>query len=181
MSGQVFTLIGVLIGAAGSYVVTALTERARWKRELATRWDQHRFESYLRYADAIKKFVSVAGRLAAEKGLFDLPQPVGEESGLEMLAQAELDRGYAFESVLLMGNPDTISAARAMQRRAWVLEQFARGIRSGSTEDWTGAYREFQEARDAFYVSARKSLGVSAPFRLRAEDPVIMGPDPRQM
>ncbi|MGW1505031.1 hypothetical protein ACWCQW_42265 [Streptomyces mirabilis] len=176
-----FTLIGVLIGATASYVATALTEKARWRRQLETRWDEKRLESYLRYADAIKRFTSIAGRLAAGKGLFDLPQPVTQGAGLELLADAELERGYAFESVLLMGDADTITAARALQRHAWVLEQFARDLRPGSAEDWSRAFREFQESRDKYYLAARASLGVSAPFRLRSQDPAILGPDPRQM
>ncbi|MGW7049814.1 hypothetical protein ACWGDT_45695 [Streptomyces avermitilis] len=180
MSGQLFTLIGVLVGAAASYAGGALMERLRWHRQLSTRWDERRLESYLRYADAIKRFTSLAGRLAAGKGLFDLPQPLAQETGLEMLADAELERGYAFEAVLLMGDSGTISAARALQRQAWVLEHFARDQRSGTSEDWAQAFRQFQEKRDAFYLAARKSLGVSAEFRLRTEDPA-MGPDPRQM
>ncbi|MFF3858326.1 hypothetical protein [Streptomyces sp. NPDC002209] len=170
----------MLVGALASYLGATLMERSRWRRQLATRWDERRLESYIRYADAIKRFVSVAGRLAAAKGLFDLPQPLGAEAGLELLAEAELERGYAFETVLLMGDAETVSAARALQRQAWVLEQFARDQRSGTAEDWTRAFREFQDRRDAFYVAARKSLGVSAEFRLRSEDPVFRSPDPRR-
>ncbi|MER6114021.1 hypothetical protein [Streptomyces hirsutus] len=181
MSGQLFTLIGVLVGAAASYVGGALMERARWRRQLSTRWDERRLESYLRYADAIKRFTSLAGRLAAGKGLFDLPQPLAQEAGLTMLADAELERGYAFEAVLLMGDAETISAARALQRHAWVLEQFARDQRSGTPEDWTRAFKQFQEKRDMFYLTARKSLGVTAEFRLRSEDPALLGADPRQL
>ncbi|MGW0699229.1 hypothetical protein ACWD0A_07825 [Streptomyces sp. NPDC002867] len=88
---------------------------------------------------------------------------------------------YAFEAVLLMGDAETISAARALQRHAWVLEQFARDQRSGTPEDWTQAFRQFQEKRDVFYLAARKSLGVTAEFRLRTEDPAILGADPRQV
>lgn len=181
MSGELFTLAGVLAGAAASYVGGALTERSRWRRQLSTRWDERRLEAYLRYADAIKRFTSVAGRLAAGKGLFDLVQPLTGDIGLERLAEAELERGYAFEAVLLMGDAETISAARALQRNAWVLEQFVRDMRSGTAEDWTRAFRQFQEKRDAYYIVARKSLGVQAAFRLRTEDPVILGQDPRQL
>jgi len=76
---------------------------------------------------------------------------------------------------------ETISAARTLQRHAWVLEQFVRDMRSGTAEDWTRAFRQFQEKRDEYYIAARGSLGVQAAFRLRAEDPVILGQDPRQL
>jgi hypothetical protein len=181
MSGELFTLIGVLVGAAASYVGGAAMERSRWRRQLSTRWDERRLEAYLRYADAIKKFTSLAGRLAAGKGLFDLPQPLEPQAGLERLAEAELERGYAFEAVLLMGDADTISAARALQRHAWALEQFVRDMRAGTAEDWTRAFLQFQQKRDEYYVAARKSLGVNAAFRLRSEDPATLGRDPRDV
>lgn len=179
MSGQLFTLIGVLVGAVASYVGGALMERSRWRRQLSTRWDERRLECYLRFADAIKRFTSLAGRLAAGKGLFDLPEPLAREAGLELLAEAELERGYAFEAVLLMGDAESISAARSLQRHAWVLEQFVRDMRPGTSDDWMRAFREFQEKRDEFYIAARKSLGVHAKFRLRSEDPAILSPDAR--
>ncbi|MFI6277331.1 hypothetical protein [Streptomyces sp. NPDC050988] len=147
MSGELFTLMGVLVGAFASYVGGALMERSRWRRQLSTRWDERRLEVYLRYADAIKRFTSMAGRLAAGKGLFDLPQPLPQDIGLERLADAELERGYAFEAVLLMGDADTISAARALQRHAWVLEQFVRDMRSGTAEDWERAFRAVTQPR----------------------------------
>ncbi|WP_409058839.1 hypothetical protein [Streptomyces sp. SYP-A7185] len=179
MSGQLFTLIGVLVGAAASYVGGALMERSRWRRQLSTRWDERRLEAYLRYADAIKRFTSLAGRLAANRGLFDLPQPLEQEAGLTMLADAELERGYAFEAVLLMGDAETISAARALQRHAWILEQIAREQRPATPADWLQALRQFQEKRDAFYLAARKSLGVTEAFRFRTEDPALEETAPR--
>ncbi|MER7735165.1 hypothetical protein ABTX80_30140 [Streptomyces erythrochromogenes] len=172
-------MIGVLVGAVASSIGGALMERSRWRRQLSTRWDERRLECYLRYADAIKKFTSLAGRLAASKGLFDLPQPLAEEAGLELLAEAELERGYAFEAVLLMGDAESISAARALQRHAWALERLVRDMRPGTPDDWMRALREFQEKRDEFYIAARNSLGVHADFRLRSEDPPILSPDPR--
>ncbi|MGW3193430.1 hypothetical protein ACWDBD_02320 [Streptomyces sp. NPDC001118] len=128
---------------------------------------------------AVKRFTAPAGRLAAGKGLFDRLQPLAGEAGLELPAEAELERGYAFEAVLLMADAGTISAARSLQRHAWVLEHFVRDMRTGTRDDWMRAFREFQEKRDAFYIAARHSLGVHAEFRLRSEDPAILGPDPR--
>jgi xanthine/uracil permease len=36
---QLPVLIGVAVGALASYLVTSATERARWQRQQATRWD----------------------------------------------------------------------------------------------------------------------------------------------
>ncbi|ROQ24528.1 hypothetical protein EDD98_7137 [Streptomyces sp. PanSC19] len=174
-------MIGVLVGAVASYVGGALMERSRWRRQLSTRWDERRLECYLRLADVVKRFTSLAGRLAAGKGLFDLPQPLAREAGLELLAEAELERGYAFEAVLLMGDAESISAARSLQRHAWVLEQFVRDMHPGTSDDWMRAFREFQEKRDEFCIAARNSLGVHAKFRMRSEDPAILSPDARHL
>lgn len=52
---QLPALIGVLLGALGTYSVTALTERKRWQRQLTVRWDERRVIAYMEYAHAIKK------------------------------------------------------------------------------------------------------------------------------
>ncbi|TMR01755.1 hypothetical protein ETD83_14070 [Actinomadura soli] len=42
MASQVWTLAAVVVGAAMSYLVTVLHERARYRRETLTRWDERR-------------------------------------------------------------------------------------------------------------------------------------------
>jgi uncharacterized membrane protein YccC len=44
MAGQIVTLIGVLIGALTSFFATALAERARFRRTMATRWDEQTWD-----------------------------------------------------------------------------------------------------------------------------------------
>ncbi|MFI0724016.1 hypothetical protein [Streptomyces sp. NPDC021224] len=172
MSGQLFTLLGVLAGAVASYVGATRMEGARWRRQLETRWDERRLEAYLGFANAIKRFTSIAGRLAATRGLSALPQPLDLDTGLALLAEAEQDRGHAFEAVLLMGDADAITAARALQRDAWTLERFVRTPAPDDTPaDWTRAFTALQDRRDTFYLAARHDLGVTSAFRLRSEDP----------
>jgi hypothetical protein len=57
MSGigqQLPALIGVVIGALASYLAGAATERARWRRERSSRWDEKRAQAYAEYGYAIK-------------------------------------------------------------------------------------------------------------------------------
>jgi hypothetical protein len=54
---QVAVLLGVIIGALGSYLTTAATERARWKRALDSRWDDRRVEAYASYAQSVKRMI----------------------------------------------------------------------------------------------------------------------------
>jgi hypothetical protein len=51
---QLPTLVGVLIGAAATYGATSLTERARWRRAQAVRWDEKKVNAYAEYANAVK-------------------------------------------------------------------------------------------------------------------------------
>lgn len=179
MSGQLFTLLGVLAGAVASYVGAARMEGARWRRQLETRWDERRLEAYLGFANSIKKFTSIAGRLAATRGLSTLPQPLDLEAGLVLLAEAEHERGHAFEAVLLMGDAEAITAARALQRHAWTLERLVRTPTEADTPaEWTRAFLAFQDRRDTFYLAARQDLGVTSAFRLRSEDPLPQNETP---
>lgn len=43
---QLPALIGVVIGALGTFWVTSATDRIRWRREQLTRWDERRLEAY---------------------------------------------------------------------------------------------------------------------------------------
>jgi hypothetical protein len=50
---QLPTLVGVLVGAAATYVATSTAERSRWRRQQSVRWDIHRYEAYAEYAHAL--------------------------------------------------------------------------------------------------------------------------------
>jgi hypothetical protein len=157
---QLPALIGVVIGALASYLTAAAGERARWRREHDERWDAKRLEAYASYGLAVKQFILMASRISASHGLGPRAQPLpASEENLEQLAQAEVDRATAWEQVLLIGDPATIAAARRWHQRAWELEHFARGIRTGS-EGWAATYAAADDARAEFYRNARHDLSV---------------------
>src|SRR5690348_9468891 len=100
---------------------------SRWRREHDERWDAKRLEAYASYGLAVKRFILMASRISASRGLGPRAQPLpASEENLEQLAQAEVDRATAWEQVLLIGDPATIAAARRWHQRAWELEHFAR-------------------------------------------------------
>ena len=108
---QVPVLLGVIIGALGSYLATAATERARWKRALDSRWDDRRVEAYASYAQSVKQMIKVAGRIAAGRGLGGDDAPLAPtQENLELLAGAEAERSRQWEIVLLLGHPQTVAA-----------------------------------------------------------------------
>jgi hypothetical protein len=78
---------------------------------------------------------------------------------MEALESADGARARAWESVLLLGDPETIAAARAWHQAVWRLVWFARG-RLSAVEQWEPSMRETEIARDTFYECARWDLGV---------------------
>jgi hypothetical protein len=161
LANQVAVLLGVIVGALGSYLTTAATERARWKRALDSRWDDRRVEAYALYAQSVKRMIKVAVRIAAGRGLGGGDEPLAPTSeNLELLADAEAERSRQWENVLLLGHPQTVAAGRRWHERAWRLEAYARGLLTGSNDEWQAAVTSVDGARQVFYESARTDLGV---------------------
>jgi hypothetical protein len=159
---QAAVLLGVIIGALGSYLTTAATERARWKRALDSRWDDRRVEAYALYAQSVKRMIKTAGRIAAGRGLGGDDEPLAPtQENLELLADAEAERSRLWETVLLLGHPQTVAAGRIWHECAWRLEAYARALVTGSNSDWQLAISSADIARHAFYESARIDLGIS--------------------
>lgn len=161
MFNQLLVLAGVIIGALASYLTTAAIERARWKRALDSRWDDRRVDAYASYAEALKDEISIASRITAGPGVASSSRPLSStDENLEMLASAGLKRAAAWETVLLLGHPDTVEAARNWHETVSRLEGFARGEITGGLEDWGKARSAVNRARSSFYESARKDLQV---------------------
>lgn len=161
MISQLLVLAGVVIGALASYLTTAATERARWKRALDSRWDDRRVDAYASYAQALKDEISISSRIAAARRIAVNRRPLSiDEGNLELLASAGIKRAAAWETVLLLGNPDTVEAARNWHETVWRLEGFARGEITGSPDDWEDARSKVNHARSVFYKAARKDLQV---------------------
>jgi hypothetical protein len=159
---QLPTLLGVIVGAAGSYLASAAGERARWRRTQGTRWDDKRADAYAAYGRAIKQMINLSQRLAAGRGIGGSGEPLAAtQDNLEALAAAEAVRGNVWETVLLLGDPSTIAAARHWQEQVWRLEWFARGLMTGEEAGWDRAMEAANEARAAFYGSARRDLRVA--------------------
>jgi hypothetical protein len=97
--------------------------------------------------------------MAVSRGFEHSSEPMPLEQGLAELNSATADRAARWETVLLLGSPDTIAAARAWHNCVGQFEFFARGLLSDPNE-WAQATEEFLRARVGFYRCARKDLGV---------------------
>lgn len=161
MIGQLVVLAGVIIGALASYLTTAATERARWKRTLDSRWDDRRVEAYAAYGQAVKEIILIASRLAAGQGITLTHRALAlTQENLDLLEEANAVRAAAWEKVLLLGNPDTVAAARAWHENAWRLQSLMRELHQGDSKRWETARSAANDARAIFYESARNDLRV---------------------
>ena len=161
MYSQLLILAGVVIGALASYLTTAATERARWRRTLDSRWDDRRIDAYAAYAQAVKDIIRLSSRIVASRGIGGEGPPLApSQESFDLLASAGAARARAWETVLLLGHPDTVAAARNWHESVWRLEWFARGLITGDNEEWEKARSAANTARSLFYQSARKDLQV---------------------
>ncbi|WP_152037900.1 hypothetical protein [Micromonospora sp. B006] len=158
--GQAGAFIGVAVGALLSFTLSAVADRARWRRDVAVRWDPQRMSVYAEYGFAVRQMYQVVLAVAMRHGYGQGPLRSVVPDADTALTEAEADRAARFEAVLLIGNPRTIAAARRWHQSVWHLECFARGLVSGRVE-WEAAVREFGAARAGYYQAARLDLGIA--------------------
>ena len=114
------------------------------------------------YGQSVKRMIIVAQRIATGRGLWTDSEPLPPtQVNLDLLAAAEAERASQWETVLLLGHPKTVAAARTWHEHAWRLEVWARGRLTGNASDWQAARTATDVARAAFYESARSDLRVS--------------------
>jgi hypothetical protein len=167
------TLAGVVVGIAGTYVLQARSDRAKWRHERDVRWDVHRMETYARYGNAVKRVIMLASRLGDHRILDRALDPVPVEDLKAQLSTAQIARAELWEEVRLLGDPATVGAARRWHRSSWELDRFARGNKSG-VEAWLAAKAEAREAREEFHRAARADLGVLGELPAGPEDDAVL-------
>jgi hypothetical protein len=156
---QLPALAGAFVIAFATVVATGILDRTRWKREHGIRWDERRHEAFARYGQAIKQLHFLATSMSASRRPDSKTQPLEHQIGLQRLVQAKVDRAGAWESVLLLGDPATVEAARQWRAAVWQMEPFARQVVT-EPDRWEEAVLLAVPARERFYEPARSSLVV---------------------
>ena len=154
---QLPALIGVVIGALGSYLAVSLGDRARYRRETAAAWRDRRLTTYSEFARSVKTTVSVAFRVAAHLGNDPNPHPLTPDKAVEQLAAATEPRDIAWEAMLLLGAPAVVQASRAWFGTVAEMERFVLD-RSHDPARWSALLDEQRDARARFYEAARRDL-----------------------
>jgi hypothetical protein len=169
MAAQLFTLLGVLLGAGLSYLAGWARERAKYRRDLSQRWEERKLDAYVAYISDVKQMRAIARRIAGDS-IPDpgLPIALSREVGLPLLGEAEARRSVSAEVVALVGGADVISALRTLNQAVWRLEWFARGKLEDDGTAWQAAEAAYSGAINTFQECARRDLNVPGLYLRRA-------------
>jgi hypothetical protein len=116
--------------------------------------------AYADYARALKNEVRLCLRMASALDLGSRSEPLDVAAGMPLLAAAEDVRSELFEALLLLGDADTVTAARAWQQSVWSLQFCLEPNFRGGETGFLEAFRQAGVARDRFYDVARAHLQV---------------------
>ncbi|MDR2984504.1 MAG: hypothetical protein LBV34_06655 [Nocardiopsaceae bacterium] len=181
---QVVTIAAVVVGAGTTYLVTALGDRAKDRREVARQWVDRKLESYTQYANDTKGLAMAARLLAADRNLHSAAPERGDGDDKDLktaLADAELRRSASYEAVKLLGDASTLRATRELNETVHRLEWIANGRLEASPTHWERSWQLYAEATDDFRRSVRAELGIPGSFLPRGEwaPPSLPGDPPR--
>lgn len=166
---QLPALIGVVIGALGSYLAVMRGDQARFRREQVARWEERRLTAYADYARALKKSVTLTYRVAAHLGNDPHPHPLSPQEAASQLADATDARDPAGEALLMLGSPDVVDRAREWVVAVMDMEGFLRD-QTHSPQAWSDLLQCQRAARERYYAAVRRDLalppGHSGEWRL---------------
>jgi hypothetical protein len=158
---QLPALIGVVIGALGSYLAIVRGEQVRFRRERTARWEERRLTVYTDYARCLKRTITLTYRIAAHLGNDPHPYPLSPEEAAPLLAEAADAGDPAGEALLLLGTPDVVEKARTWVVVAMEMERFLRG-RTHDPEAWQALLARQRAGREAYYAAVREDLALTA-------------------
>lgn len=156
---QLPALLGVVIGALGSYLAIVRSDRARFRRERAARWEERRLAVYSDWARALKASVTLTYRVASHLGNDPHPHPLSLTEAEPLLAEASVARDPSGEALLMLGSREVVEKARAWVVVVLEMEQFLRdGTRDPAA--WQALLDRQRAGREAYYAAVREDLAL---------------------
>ena len=152
---QLPALVGVVIGGLISFLATAYVESQRWKRQLATRWDERRLNALLDFAAAVKRETRLSLRIASSTRPHIRTDPLSAETGKPLLEAAEDERAALFEAVILLADRTTLDRAREWMYSVWELREHSGAPPHDGPDTFDEAYRQASARRSDFYAAVR--------------------------
>ncbi|MEU6227657.1 hypothetical protein [Streptomyces sp. NPDC047042] len=156
---QLPALLGVVIGALGSYWAVARGDRVRFQREREARWEERRLAVYTEYARALKQSVTLTYRVAASLGNDPHPHPLTPEEAAPLIAEATVARDPYGEALLLLGAPEVVTKAREWVVTLLEMEAFLRE-RIEDPQIWQALLERQRAGREGYYSAVRSDLAL---------------------
>ncbi|MEW2046686.1 hypothetical protein [Streptomyces sp. NPDC005476] len=154
---QLPALLGVVVGALGSYAAVVRSDRARFRRERSARWEERRLSVYSDYARTLKASVNLTYRVAAHFGNDPHPHPMSPQEAEPLLAQATDRRDPSGEALIMLGSRDAVERARVWVRVVMDMERF---LRDGTHDPqaWQALLERQRAGREGYYTAVREDL-----------------------
>ncbi|MGP4045244.1 hypothetical protein [Streptomyces sp. 2A115] len=156
---QLPALIGVIVGALGSYLAMVRGDRARFRREQTARWEERRLAVYSDYARVLKRTVTLAYRVAAHRGNDPHPHPLAPEDAAPQMAEALDARDPVGEELLMLGAPEVVDRAREWVVAVIEMERFL-GEQTLDPDAWSALLARQRAARERYYSAVRSDLAL---------------------
>ncbi|MFF1439059.1 hypothetical protein [Streptomyces sp. NPDC058295] len=172
---QLPALIGVVVGALGSYLAIVRSDGARFRRETAARWEERRLSVYGDYARALKKSVNLTYRVASHLGNDPHPHPLSPAQAEPLLAEATDGRDPAGEALLMLGSREVVERARAWVTTVMEMERF---MREGTHDPqaWQELLERQRAGREGYYAAVREDLALPPGHPARWATGPLAGP-----
>ncbi|MFF3501320.1 hypothetical protein [Streptomyces sp. NPDC003247] len=154
---QLPALIGVVIGALGSYLALVRSDRERFRREASARWEERRLAVYADYARTLKKSVTLTYRVAAHLGNDPHPHPMSPAEAEPLLAEATEARDPSGEALIMLGSREVVEKARVWVTTVMEMERF---LREGTHDPraWQALLERQRAGREGYYAAVRDDL-----------------------
>ncbi|MGY0021459.1 hypothetical protein ACVHNB_21175 [Streptomyces sp. YJ-C3] len=170
---QLPALLGVMIGAFGSYVVVMRGDRARFRREHAARWQERQLAAYTDYALTLKRTVTLHRRVAAHLGLDGYPHPLPPAEVTSLLVDAADARSAAGEGLLMLGSPEVVEAAHGWALTVMEVEGLL-GAPGCTADTWSAQLEKQRTAREKYYTVIRRDMELPAGHSGRWQPPLTL-------
>ncbi|MGP3968306.1 hypothetical protein [Streptomyces sp. 6N223] len=167
---QLPALIGVVVGALGSYLAVTLGDRSRFRREQMARWEDRRLTADTEYSGSLKAMISVLFRASAHFGNDPHPHPLTPAEATPRLASASEARDQAWETMLLLAAPEVVDVAHAWASTVAEMERFVRD-ETHDSDAWSTLLRKQRVTRERFYTAARLDVSLSTGHPGRFDAP----------
>ncbi|MET9089045.1 hypothetical protein ABZX77_45460 [Streptomyces sp. NPDC004237] len=169
---QLPALLGVVIGALGSYLAVVRGDHARFRREREARWEERRLTVYADYARVLKRSVTLTYRIAAHFGNDPHPHPLSPAEAEPLLAEATVARDPSGEALLLLGSTAVVEKARVWVVALMEMERFLREERR-DPEAWRDLLDRQRIGREAYYAAVREDLALPPGHSARWPLPTV--------